>query len=426
MYKRQSYSIVSLLGVVIMALGLRAVALEGGTALAPGVFPAVGRVNNGCTGTLIEDRRVLTAAHCVCSPDANKRYDPANCDARARFEFIDIAIPTAPGSRVNVRVDGRVRVHPEFSAAGWLREDLAVIELDRPASQVAPGVAPIPVEGPQWIPSAGTPMRLVGFGLSGSDCRGPAAKRMLDVHLTSAESARLMIKEHGKRNCPGDSGGPMLDNAGRVGGVMSWTGQEINGRPTHANFNFIFNLPRPGWTDCRWIEVGAQRSHQAGAAWCPNGSFMTQFDLDGNRNLGAHDAPVVGRAQCCRVAQFNSPWGNCHWAKVGAQRSFEPGWTWCSDGDFLVALDLDGDRSRPPGMSPAVGQAMCCRAQSGPAARWGSTFLEPVGGQRSHQPGAAWCPNGSFLTRIELASAPGAADHDSPIVGRATCSRPRP
>jgi hypothetical protein len=369
---------------------------------------------------------VLTAAHCVCRADAAGNYGPANCAPRATFEFVDVYLPHAPTVRVNLKVDGNVRVHPEFGAKGWLREDLAVIELDRPASQVAPGVAPIPVENPQWIPTPGTVMRLVGFGHSGDDCRGPAAKRVLDAPLTTVESARLMIREPGKRNCPGDSGGPMFDDAGRVGGVMSWTGREINGRPTHANFNFIFGLPRPGWTDCNWFEIGAQRSHQAGAAWCPNGSFLTQFDLDGDSALHGHDAPIVGRARCCRIAQYYSPWGQCHWTQVGAQRSFEPGWSWCDEGEFLAALDLDGDRALAARLAPVVGQALCCRAQSGPAARWGSSYLEPVGGEKSHQPGAAWCPEGSFLTRVELAGPPGEAEHDAPYVGRAMCVRPRP
>jgi hypothetical protein len=396
-------------------------ALEGGYTVPPGAYPAIGRVNNGCTGTLIEDRRVLTAAHCVC-----KDGNPAKCASRARFEFTAVFLPGASNTPVNVIVDGNVRVHPDFGVAGWLREDIAVIELDSPASQVAPGIAPIPVENPHAVLSPGTMVRLVGFGHSGNDCKGPAVKRFLDVPLTTAESARLMIKVPGKRNCPGDSGGPMLDNTGRVVGVMSWTGSEINGRPTNANFNAIFNLPRPSWTDCTWIPVGAQRSHQAGTAWCPNGSFLTQFDLDGDRNLQAHDAPVVGRARCCRIAQFYSPWGSCHWAEVGAQRTIEPGWSWCNDGDFLVAVDLDGDRNLPARLAPIVGRALCCRAQSGPASRWGSTYLEPVGAQKSHQAGPAWCPEGSFLTRFQFTGPSGYADHDTPFVDWATCARPRP
>jgi V8-like Glu-specific endopeptidase len=410
-----------LLHITLAALPVTANALEGGSLVQPGVYQAIGRVNGGCTGTLIEDRRVLTAAHCVCRED-----NPAKCASRARFEFIDVYIDNAPGKRMNIAVDGNVRVHPEFGMAGWLREDIAVIELDFPASQVAPGITPIPVENPQWVPPNGTMLRLVGFGHSGTDCKGPRTKRMLDVPLTTSETARLKIIQAGKRNCPGDSGGPMLNSSGRVAGVMSWTGKEINGRPTHPNFNFIFNLPRFRWTDCNWFAVGAQRSHQPGSAWCPNGSFLTQFDLDGDRQFASHDAPVVGQARCCHLSQVNALWANCYWGAVGAQRSIDPGWSWCNEGDFLVAFDLDGDRNLPANTAPIVGQALCCRAQSSFAVRWGSSYLEPVGAMMSHQPGEEWCPDGSFLTRFELAGLPGYSDHDTPIVGRATCVRPRP
>jgi hypothetical protein len=317
-------------------------------------------------------------------------------------------------------------VHPEFGIKRWLSEDLAVVDLDFSAFQVAAGIAPISVENPTWVPLPGTPLRLVGFGHSGADCRGPSQKRTLDVVLTSSESARLMIQQTGKRNCPGDSGGPMLNSAGRLVGVMSWTGKEINGRPTHANYNFIFNLPQPGWTGCSWVDVGPERSHQAGPAWCPNGSFLTQFDLEGDKRFSAHDAPVVGKARCCRLAQHYSPWGGCRWVQVGVNRSFQLGGTWCADGEFLVAFDLDTARHLPPESSPVVGQALVCRAQSGPAARWGSTYLEDVGAQKSHQAGATWCPAGSFLTHFELASASGYHANDTPFVGRATCVRPRP
>lgn len=114
--------------------------LEPGVPLAPGVFPAVGRVA-GCTATLIEDHCVLTAAHCVCKEDRQGKYRLNNFAPRTSFEFVDIFSATAPVTPVNVKIKGSVRVHPEVGAAGRLREDLAVIELDLTASQMAPGIA---------------------------------------------------------------------------------------------------------------------------------------------------------------------------------------------------------------------------------------------------------------------------------------------
>ena len=410
-----------------LVVSTAAAALSPGHLISPGVFPAVGKLRaappfvKSCTATLIEPQRVLTAAHCVCQPEKF-----GTCASRATFELLDIFLASAPGTRMNVTIPGTVRVHPEFGLKRWLNEDIAVIDLDYPASRDAPGIAPIAVEDPSWIPWRGAPLHLVGFGLTGSDCKGPAAKRLLYASVTETSSARLMIKEPGKRNCPGDSGGPMLNQAGRVVGVMSWTGEEINGRPTHANYNFIFNLPRLAWTDCSWIAVGARRSHQAGQPWCPNGSYLTQFDLDSVAGASGHDSPVVGQARCCRLSQFYSPWTNCYWAPVGVQKSYQPEPQWCADGYFLTGLDLDGERGVAPQMAPIVGQAFCCRAQSGPAMRWGSTYLEDVGAKQSHQPGPAWCPPGSFVTQFELLGTGGYSAHDAPYVGRVRCVRPRP
>ncbi len=54
-----------------------------------------------------------------------------------------------------------------------------------------------------------------------------------------------------------------------------------------------------GWGECRWMEIGRARSHQAGTgAWCPEGFFLTQLDLDGGTQFSEYDAPVVGAARC--------------------------------------------------------------------------------------------------------------------------------
>lgn len=211
-------------------------ALSPGSDLKPGVFPAVGKLVaappyvGACTATLITHDLVLTAAHCVCEPD-----QVGYCASRATFEF------TEP---YNIQIPGTVLAHPEFGVRRWFNEDLAVIRLDYPSSQKV-GIAPIIVAPPYQIPSPGTPLQIVGFGRTGEDCQGPAKKKWLSVNLTEVSPARIMIDEPGKRACPGDSGAPILSQSGQVVGVVSWIGEEINGRPTYANYNFIFGLPGP-------------------------------------------------------------------------------------------------------------------------------------------------------------------------------------
>ena len=222
-------------GAAILIAASNPKALSPGSDLAPGVFPAIGKLVadpprvGACTATLITHQLVLTAAHCVCEPERI-----GNCAARATLEF--------PG--FNIKIPGAVRAHPDFGTKRWYNEDMAVIELDFPSWQKV-SIAPIPVAPPDWVPPPGAPLQIVGFGSTGADCLGPSKKKWLPVTLTKSSAARLMIKEPGKRACPGDSGGPILNQAGHVVGVVSWIGEEINGRPTYANHNFIFGLPGP-------------------------------------------------------------------------------------------------------------------------------------------------------------------------------------
>ena len=167
------------------------------------------------------------------------------------------------------------------------------------------------------------------------------------------------------------------------------------------------------WGSCSWEKVGIQKSHQPGSPWCPAGSLITQFDLDGEPTLSGTDAPIVGRARCCTHTKLIS--GSCSWQPVGLQKSHQGTPDWCSNGTYLSQFDLDGGPS--PQDYPIVGQAKCCNA----AKKWGTCYWVKVGGLVSHQTRWTWCPNGTFLTQFDLDSVSNARATDSPIVGRARC-----
>ena len=65
------------------------------------------------------------------------------------------------------------------------------------------------------------------------------------------------------------------------------------------------------WRNCRWQQVGAIASHNMGPPWCANGSFITQFDLDGASEYSGHDSPIIGQMHCCAPnASWSLVWDN--------------------------------------------------------------------------------------------------------------------
>lgn len=181
------------------------------------------------------------------------------------------------------------------------------------------------------------------------------------------------------------------------------------------------------WRNCFWVGVeraGISSLH-AGRAWCPPATFLVAFDLDGDRRYSPHDAPVVGQAMCCQANTWSNQWGMLNW--FGVERaginSHQPGRAWCPDGSFLVAFDLDGDTRYSPHDAPLVGQAMCANLAGTPPGRWGRCYWVDVGraGINSHQPVGPWCPQGTFLVAFDLDGDRRYSPYDAPVVGQAMC-----
>ena len=407
-------------------------ALAGGSLVPDGELEAVGSIGN-CTATLIADDMVLTAAHCVCGS--------AGCDTRRTFTLEAVFPADDPNTaldessvRQSVSVGGDVRVHPDYEQRGWAREDLAVIDLDQPMSELAPSVQPIPVEEPERTPLPGDPLMLVGYGITGDGCTvASPGKQWLTLDVTDSNYAAIVFRYENQHVCGGDSGGPVINEADRVVGVASWGNNQDSStyRPTGFSYNWIFEYQRPGWGGCAWVPVeqAGMKSHQPGPDWCAAGSFLVALDLDGSRDMSAHDAPVVGQARCCSLLGAPAAWESCDWMPVqqAGINSHRPEQAWCPDGSYLTQLDLDAVGDASANDSPVVGQARCCRLAGAQYGEWGSSYWVPVEleGVNSHQAGAPWCIEGGFLTQFDLDGNAAADDHDAPVVGQAKCSRPR-
>ena len=167
----------------------------------------VGRVNvetmvtaSMCTGTLIDENLVLTAAHCVMNPLTGKPHRPESVHFVAGWRL---------GQKVAARVGEAIAVHPDYRLSDHPKPeqivaDIALVRLDEPipdADAAAFEVAPTPADG--------TPLTLISYrqdrphaltrqqGCDVLDVDGPGMALACDVTF-GASGSPLFVTEGGR------------------------------------------------------------------------------------------------------------------------------------------------------------------------------------------------------------------------------------
>jgi secreted trypsin-like serine protease len=229
-------------------------------------LPAVGALtrfgSTHCTGTLVEPRKVVTAAHCLEGVSASS------------LKFVIGPKISTPEHVISV---ASVSYHPSYNSSS-LQNDIGYVTLSQDA----------PVEPMKLLPSmdgswVGTQLIFVGYGASnGVNQTGYGTKRFVSMPIQQVWSKQFRYAVNGKNTCNGDSGGPAF---AQVNGELLLAGVTSYGDPTCIQYGVdtrtdvyasFLDVTAPTTGDPCQGETFEGRCDGNTVVWCENASVQSQ------------------------------------------------------------------------------------------------------------------------------------------------------
>ncbi|XP_032671107.1 serine protease 53-like [Odontomachus brunneus] len=215
-------AILLVVGVIAKVYGDEPEPIVGGYVASPGQFPYQVSIREAdyhiCGGSIIDKRHVLTAAHCISSPNI------------ARYLTILAGTINVDGSGGKVYQVQSIQVHPQYDPWNQNANDIAVLRMVTPF-QIDDLQSPISLASEDYANSQAL-CTVSGWGQLGANAPAPSLLQYVDMTALSHSNCRkahpgvtfkqmCTFNSYGKGACMGDSGGPLVCN-GKLAGVVSW------------------------------------------------------------------------------------------------------------------------------------------------------------------------------------------------------------